>query len=183
MKRLFLTLFVILTAISAGYSSVETHYVHNCHCGSITVDGLALMLQAPLSGPTSKHLTGVPAVGDDMINGFVSTVTTVFPFTKIVRTVGYSAKGIAFINQGSKAILKNGYYEVNGFKFSRYYYEHLWETGRKAPSLIAREVLAGGYKTAIPDVAKTGFYKYTYGGWEIVYNPVTKEIWHLQPIK
>jgi hypothetical protein len=148
------------------------------------VDGFALMVQAPFSGPTSKHLTGVPAVGNDMINGYASTLMTGLPVSRISKIAGTAAKGgSTLINQGSKAILKNNYYEVNGFKFSKYYYEHLWETGRKAPSLIAGEVLAGGYKTAIPDVAKTGFYKYIYGGWEMVYNPVTKEIWHLQPIK
>ena len=29
----------------------------------------------------------------------------------------------------------------------------------------------------------TGFFKYEGCGWEMVYNPTTKEIWHLQPIK
>jgi hypothetical protein len=93
MKRLLLILFVVSTAMSDGYGLAKTHSVHNCHCGSITVDGIGLMLQAPFSGPASKHLTGVPAVGDDMIDGYISTVTTVFPFTKIIRAAGYTAKG------------------------------------------------------------------------------------------
>jgi hypothetical protein len=35
----------------------------------------------------------------------------------------------------------------------------------------------------VPDAIKAGFNKYTYGGWEMIYNPETKEVWHLQPIK
>jgi RHS repeat-associated protein len=87
------------------------------------------------------------------------------------------------INQTSEAILKNGYYEVNGFKFSEYYYNKLWSTGRGAPSLVAKEVLEGGAKTAVPDAMKAGFNKYIHGGWEMIYNPATKEVWHLQPIR
>jgi hypothetical protein len=87
------------------------------------------------------------------------------------------------INQTSKAILKNGYYEVNGFKFSEFYYNKLWNTGRGAPSLVAKEVLEGGAKTAVPDAEKAGFNKYIHGGWEMIYNPATKEVWHLQPIR
>jgi hypothetical protein len=87
------------------------------------------------------------------------------------------------IDQASQGILKDGYYEVNGFKFSEYYYNKLWSTGRGAPSLIAKEVFEGGAKSAVPYTFKIGFNKYTYGGWEMIYNPVTKEVWHLQPIK
>ena len=43
-------------------------------------------------------------------------------------SLGQAAGGV--VNQTSKAILKNGYYEVNGFKFSEYYYNKLWSTGR-----------------------------------------------------
>ncbi len=89
----------------------------------------------------------------------------------------------AEVNLTSRAILKNGYYEVNGFKFKEYYYNKLWNTGRGAPSLVAREVLKGGAKTATSDLKKEGFKKYIYGGWEMIYNPTTKEVWHLQPIR
>ena len=85
------------------------------------------------------------------------------------------------VNQTSEAILKNGYYEVNGFKFSEYYYERLWNEGRKAPSLIAKEILEG--TTKITSDKRPGFFRYELGNWEIVYNPVTKEVWHLGPIK
>ncbi len=88
----------------------------------------------------------------------------------------------AIVNQTSTAILKNGYYEVNGFKFSEYYYNKLWNTGRKAPSLIAKEILENA-TTIVPDTIKPGFFYYKFGEWEMIYNPTTKEVWHLKPIK
>lgn len=86
-----------------------------------------------------------------------------------------------WLNTGNKAVLKNGFYEVNGFKFSEYYYNKLWNTGRKAPSLVAKEVLENS--TIMIEHSKSGFYLYEYGGWEMIFNPTTKEVWHLQPIK
>ncbi|GMU19710.1 MAG: hypothetical protein AMXMBFR12_09020 [Candidatus Babeliales bacterium] len=85
------------------------------------------------------------------------------------------------INQTSTAVLKNGYYEVNGFKFTKYYYERTWNTGRGAPSLVAKEILDHA-TNAIVD-SRPGFFRYEYGDWELIYNPQTKEIWHIQPIK
>jgi RHS repeat-associated protein len=101
-----------------------------------------------------------------------------------VARFGTQAAGrcAAPVNAGTSAIFKNGFYEVNGFKFSKYYYEKLWSTGRGAPSLVAKEVFEGAGK-GVPDAIKHGFFKYVYGGWEMVYNPVTKEVWHLLPIK
>ncbi len=80
------------------------------------------------------------------------------------------------------AVLKDGYYEVSGFRFSEYYYKKLWSTGRGAPSLVAKEILASGVK-GTPDASKAGFLRYEAIGWEMVYNPTTKEVWHIQPTK
>ncbi len=101
---------------------------------------------------------------------------------KRVAEEGGGTKAVAQINQGCEAILRNGYYEVNGFKFSKVYYERLWKEGRKAPSLVVREILES-IKPLAPDSIKSGFFRYVYGNWEMVYNPTTKEVWHLQPIK
>ena len=101
---------------------------------------------------------------------------------KVRGTAKEIATGAAEINQGSNAILSKGYYEVNGFKFSEYYYNKLWAEGRGAPSLVAKEVLENA-KSYIPDEKIAGFYRYEHGGWELVYNPSTKEVWHLQPLK
>lgn len=86
-----------------------------------------------------------------------------------------------YINKTSTAILKDGYYEVNGFKFTKYYYERVWNTGRGGPSLVAKEILDNA--THIVVDRRPGFFRYEYGGWELVYNPQTKEIWHVQPMK
>lgn len=88
----------------------------------------------------------------------------------------------AAINQSSTAILKDGYYEANGFKFTEYYYKRLWDTGRKAPSLTAQSIL--DYATeVIPDPrGYEGFYKYVADDWYMIYNPITKIVSHLEKL-
>src|SRR5438132_4467215 len=114
-----------------------------------------------------------------------SAVGDIAPVELVGAVLGGAALGGAAnsINQVPIAILRNGYYEVNGFKISKYYFEKLWSTGRGAPSLVAREILEGAAGKGVPDAFKKGFFRYEFGGWEMVYNPTTKEIWHLQPIK
>jgi hypothetical protein len=85
------------------------------------------------------------------------------------------------VNQGSTAILKNGYYEVNGFKLTEYYYNRLWNKGRKAPTLLAKDMIENA-TSIIKDEKYPGFYIYICNGWEMAYNPITKIIAHLSPI-
>jgi hypothetical protein len=82
----------------------------------------------------------------------------------------------------AKAAQRGGYIEVNGLKLSEYYYTRLWSSGRGAPSLVAKEILASGVK-GVPDACKPGFFRYVACGWEMVFNPTTKEVWHLMPMK
>ena len=84
------------------------------------------------------------------------------------------------INQTCEAVLKDGYYEVNGFKFTEYYYKRLWSKGRPAPSLLASEILKES-KRIVPD-QRPGFMRYETDNWEMVFNPVTKEVYHLQQL-
>ena len=94
-----------------------------------------------------------------------------------------SVEKITRINQSPIAVLKNGYYEVNGFKFTEYYYNRLWSNGREAPSLIAKSILKHATQI-IPDPKQIpGFFKYFADGWEMIYNPTTKIVSHIQPIK
>jgi hypothetical protein len=103
-------------------------------------------------------------------------------FVKLVEEkISKSPNSLSDINKTCEAILKNGYYEVNGFKFSEYYYNRLWEKGRKAPSLVAQAILDNP-KIIISD-KKPGFFRYEIDGWEMIYNPTTKEVWHVQQIK
>jgi hypothetical protein len=82
------------------------------------------------------------------------------------------------VNQSSVAIFKDGYYEVNGFKFTEYYYNRAWDTGRGAPSLVAKEILQSA-PSITTYLKKNGFFRYETKNWEMVYNPITKEIWHI----
>jgi hypothetical protein len=77
-------------------------------------DGFGLMLQVPFSGPTSLHLTGEPAVGDDMINGYVSTVTIGLPFLKPFRVAGAATKGGSILlTKGELLRLQNAATRIN----------------------------------------------------------------------
>ena len=97
------------------------------------------------------------------------------------KAAGAATKGL--VNITEEAALVGRFYEVNGSKFSTYYYNKLWSTGRGGASLVAKEVFEGGANTAVPAMTKKGFYDYNYGGWNMIYNPTTKEVWHIQPIK
>jgi RHS repeat-associated protein len=94
--------------------------------------------------------------------------------------VGTVAK--AATSAGREIKLVDGFYqaEASAFKFSEYYYNKLWSTGRGAPFLQAEEVLSTA-KTVTPDRME-GFYRYVNDSFEMVYNPTTKEVWHLQPL-
>ncbi len=88
------------------------------------------------------------------------------------------------IRAGGRAIeVVNGFVDAAGsaFKFRPQYYDRLWDTGRPAPFLAAQEVLETATSVA-PDVMP-GFYRYSNGATEMVYNPTTREVWHLQPIR
>ena len=94
-----------------------------------------------------------------------------------------SGKAEQLINQTSEAILKNGYYEVNGFKFTEYYYKRLWSRGRQAPSLAAKAILDNIVEILPDPKGYPGFYKYISDGWYMIYNPTTKIVSHIEPIK
>jgi hypothetical protein len=101
--------------------------------------------------------------------------------------VGAAAKGLqtlkGFSVAGREIQLVDGFYQADSsaFKFSKYYYEKLWATGRGAPFLQAQEVLQTA--TAIAPDRMAGFYRYTNTAMEMVYNPKTREVWHLMPLK
>ena len=83
-----------------------------------------------------------------------------------------------------KAIVKtNGYYYADGMKISEGYYDKLWANGRKAPFIQAREIINGNPKITLDERGKKDFYRYEANGLEMIYNPRTKEIWHIQPVK
>ena len=85
---------------------------------------------------------------------------------------------------GGKSIDFDGaFYSVDGLKFSKSYYERLWREGRSAPFLQAKEVLSSNPKV-IPDPrGAPGYFKYEGGGLEMIYNPTTGQVGHIQPVR
>ncbi len=80
------------------------------------------------------------------------------------------------------SVLANGYYEVNGFKFTQFYYDRLWATGRGFPGFRAEAILRGAQSMILDPRGHEGFYKYISDGWEMIFNPTTKVVAHLSPI-
>ena len=97
---------------------------------------------------------------------------------------GGTAAGAAGAGAGAAEVAEvvcvDGMVMRNGFAFSEYYYARLWETGRLAPSLIAKMILEGAGQ-GTPSLTKPGFFEYVYDGWNLVYNPLTNEVWHMSP--
>ena len=85
---------------------------------------------------------------------------------------------------GGKPINFDGtFYSVDGLRFSKSYYERLWSQGRPAPFIQAKEILGSNPKV-IPDPrGAPGYFKYEGGGLEMIYNPTTGQIGHIQPIR
>jgi hypothetical protein len=98
--------------------------------------------------------------------------------------LGAASRGLQlFGSLGREIQLTDGFYQANGssFRFSQYYYEKLWATGRGAPFLQAQEILQTS--TTVTADRLQGFYRYTNNTMEMVYNPTSKEVWHIMPLK
>ncbi len=138
----------------------------------------------------AQDITEAPALvtTSEGVTAQVNKAEQTKSMSKVVKDVDGTSekiirKSIDTINQANAAILKNGYYEVNGFKFTEFYYNKLWQNGRGAPSLAAKAILENTTKI-IPDPASyPGFFKYFSDKWEMVYNPTTKIVSHIQPIR
>ncbi|MCP1621437.1 two-partner secretion domain-containing protein [Pseudomonas nitroreducens] len=93
---------------------------------------------------------------------------------------GGAAKGAV----GGKAIEFDGqFYSVDGLKFSKSYYDRLWEQGRPAPFVQAKEVLASSPKITPDPRGAEGYFRYEGAGLEMIYNPSTGQVGHIQPIR
>lgn len=110
-------------------------------------------------------------------------MTQVKPVVGTVDSLGMRRgdNGSSTINrsQAIPIVLRNGYYETAGMKISENYYNRLWQEGRPAPFVQAREILEN--KPRIFSDSKPGFLRYESLGLELIYNPKTGEIWHIQP--
>lgn len=86
------------------------------------------------------------------------------------------------IKDNISGALKETYYEVNGFKFTQFYYDKLWNNGRRCPGFRAESVLRGATTIVQDPRGYEGFFKYIHNEWEMIFNPSTKVVAHLSPI-
>ncbi|MEJ5082331.1 hypothetical protein [Ochrobactrum sp. MYb379] len=75
------------------------------------------------------------------------------------------------------------YYSADGFKFSDRYYTYLYNNGRPAPFLQAREIMNSNPVVTPDPQGAAGFFRYEGAGLEMIYNPSTKQVVHIQPIR
>ncbi|KFB87175.1 filamentous hemagglutinin [Serratia grimesii] len=84
----------------------------------------------------------------------------------------------------SQSIVFDGkFYSADNFKFSKEYYERLWGQGRPAPFLQAREIMNSKPKVVADPRGAPGYFKYEGAGLEMIYNPSTKQVGHIQPVR
>jgi len=88
------------------------------------------------------------------------------------------------VTAGGRPIEFDGqYYSADRFKFSDRYYRYLYDNGRPAPFFQAREVLNSNPRITPDPQGTRGFFRYEGGGLEMIYNPTTGQVIHLQPIR
>lgn len=102
----------------------------------------------------------------------------------VVNENGDPLKGGGGISKGGTPIkLEGGFYSVDGMKISQSYYDRLWSQGRSAPFLQAKEILNSNPKVTPDPRGAPGYFRYESNGLEMIYNPTSGQIGHIQPIK
>ncbi len=106
-----------------------------------------------------------------------------------------TAKGVRFASKqvekfgvrgtlnGKPIVFDGQFYSVDGLKFSKSYYDRLWSQGRPAPFIQAKVVLGSNPKITPDPRGAPGYFKYEGAGLEMIYNPTTGQVGHIQPIK
>lgn len=149
-------------------------YLFNyCSHGSCTTD-LEQTLYDWLPGYKAGTLLYNQTMGDGSWTGW-----EVLDFASVAGNV--AGKGFSLLGTASREVtVVDGYVQNSTFKFKHWYHDKLWKEGRPYPFLQAQEVLDTA--TSVSKDRMKGFYRYTNGRLEMVYNPKTREIFHLQPL-
>lgn len=79
--------------------------------------------------------------------------------------------------------LMDGFYVVDGLNISESYYERLWREGRPAPFLRVKEVFSSNPVITPDPRGAPGYFSYEGAGLEVIYNPITGQIGHIQPVR
>ncbi|EGI1261316.1 contact-dependent inhibition toxin CdiA, partial [Escherichia coli] len=102
----------------------------------------------------------------------------------VTPLIGQAASNkLSYLGIGKKISFDGDFYTVDGMKFSKSYYEKLWEQGRPAPFVQAREVLNSNPKIEPDPRGALGYLRYEGAGLEMIYNPKTGQVGHIQPVK
>ncbi|MEA8903023.1 VENN motif pre-toxin domain-containing protein, partial [Enterobacter roggenkampii] len=102
----------------------------------------------------------------------------------VTPLIGQAASNkLSYLGVGKKISFDGDFYAVDGMKFSKSYYEKLWAQGRPAPFVQAREVLNSNPKIEPDPRGAPGYLRYEGAGLEMIYNPKTGQVGHIQPVK
>ena len=102
----------------------------------------------------------------------------------VTPLIGQAASNkLSYLGVGKKISFDGAFYAVDGMKFSKSYYEKLWAQGRPAPFVQAREVLNSNPKIEPDPRGAPGYLRYEGAGLEMIYNPKTGQVGHIQPVK
>lgn len=97
----------------------------------------------------------------------------------IAGATGPAFQWLFGLGAGTGAGAATGYVESNGFRFTTFYWQRLWQTGRSAPGYRAESILRGATQRTADPRGYPGFYRYEYNGWYMIYNPTTRVVSHL----
>ena len=116
--------------------------------------------------------------GGGALSGMASAASGLF--RPSVAEIAAAAKATV---DGKPIAFDGAFCSVDGIKFSKSYYECLWSERRPAPFLHAKEVFNSNPKVVPDPRGAPGYFKYEGGGLEMIYNPTTGQVGHIQPIK
>ena len=142
-----------------------------------TPEGVKIVLKAEADQATKQGVKQAIKVADKMEQGAVKEVAKQTPQTPVGKIEE------VLVNQSPAPLFKDGFVEVNGFKFTEFYFRKLYAKGRPVPGLFAKEILENAIKVIPDPKGAEGFFKYFTEKWEMVYNPVTKRVLHICILK
>ncbi|WP_170161420.1 VENN motif pre-toxin domain-containing protein [Moraxella cuniculi] len=129
----------------------------------------------------NSHISAVEVAEYQAFSRFLRYSNQTYPDAQSAyqafRQVGYRT-GLS-----QPIIGRGGYYYANNMKITQSYYNRLWREGRPAPFVQAREILSSNPRVERDPQGRPSFNRYTTNNLEMIYNPTTGEIWHIQPTR
>lgn len=179
-KVVIVAAIAVVTAIAAVATFAAISVVAVAVVAAAAVVAVGTVIAHTINSYGTKDLNpgsvGQAAAGGLGIGLFVFTGVALGPMVLSGASASGGAAATAvtrFVDQGRAMV------SSQGFQMTEYYYTRLESSGRADFAARANNILQN-YTSKVPDPKGfDGFYKYTYNDWELLYNPVTKEISHL----